>query len=206
MTGEPRTRVNACQDRTLAPPGRRCAWPARLALLVAASLTVVGCTAAADPDELARKIERFIPAGTSLDGTQWYSGLARNPSALERDGWFRIESPGEFRRLWEAQCHGEVPAFDWSRSTVVGVFLTRSEATGLRFLDLRRGPDGVYSAWFVGDTTPLTTVRYNYPFCVAVLPLRAGRIHVKLLYTRLQAIGGYALRDRGTRLTIGEDQ
>ena len=185
-------------------PRRRCVRfrAFALALLATTALAGVSCQQGGERQALGPALTRLLPDDSPVPVAQQYHGFARNPSSLPHTGVFVIESPVEFRRLWEAQCDGPAPDIAWQRSTVVAIFLVRSEATGLAFHELRRNPDRGYTAWFVGQTTPLTTVRYSYPWAIAVLPLSAGTIRVNMVYARRNAIEAWELRDRGTWLTI----
>ncbi|MGE0432919.1 MAG: hypothetical protein AB7S36_11710 [Planctomycetota bacterium] len=172
-------------------------------LVVLALLATSGCQAGDDVPTLDQTLRVGLPPGSTIPGVaRAYDGFARNPSSLERDGIFRVETADELRRLWEAQCTGPPPTIDWQHQTVVAAFFTRAEATSLRMARFQRAPDGAQQLWLVGDTQPLQSVRYNYPWCIAVLPVRGGRIHVNLMYATRQPTGEWRLKDRGTRLII----
>ena len=177
-------------------------WRASTIAAAAVLLLVCGCQSSDDVPTLDQTLETFIPDGTPIAGAQSWSGFARNPSSLERSGFYRIETPSELRRLWEAQCTGPVPDIDFSVHTVVAAFFTRAEATSLRMVEFQRARDKSQVLWIVGDTAPLEAVRYNFPWCIAALPVRGGRVHVNLVYAYQQATGDWRLRDRGTRLII----
>jgi len=154
--------------------GPRTGWGQLLvAACMVAIVSALGCRSNDPGDALDRALQDYVRDGERVPSgnVTTYQGEAAEPGQLRRRGIFRIGTQDELNQLWAIQCTDQkpVPSVNFDTHIVLGCFLTRSSASSLRFYRMTLGSDRVWTAYFLGEMKALTQVRYNYPYCIAIL-------------------------------------